>query len=462
MDRRPTVVLGTSSLLSLLNYRSEVQITPTIDCRISAYRARSGIRLLLWSLSIVVAVGVHATADAASRFVPLGDLPGGTFHSIAGDVSADGSVVVGTSAIAGVQPAELVYEAFRWHADAGLTGLGDLPGGQFASYALAVSADGRVIVGESSSTASDCCDEAFRWSLETGLTPLGDLPGGFDHSQSSAQDVSADGSVVVGIGSSTASVNGEPFRWTSASGLNPLLSLPQNFSSNTALGVSADGEVIVGRQLSAKGVEAYRWTAETGAVGLDDENDRFQSSEANAVSADGLVVVGRGASPRLPVITTIPVFGDPSLMTEAFRWTESSGLVGLGIRPGGDFSIANDVSADGSVVVGIGSGNSQHTAIVWTSVNGWENIADLLSQSGIDLDGWKLEEATGISANGTIVVGYGTNPDGNTEAWRADLTGLVGVPEPSTGLLAVLSLGLWGVRRYRFIQVPRAIAGFSG
>ena len=142
----------------------------------------------------------------------------------------------------------------------------------------------------------------------------------------------------------------------------------------------------------------------------------FISSEATAVSADGLVVVGRGASPRLPEITTIPVFGDPSLMTEAFRWTESSGLVGLGIRPGGDFSIANDVSADGSVIVGFGSGNSRHSALVWTAANGWENIADLLSQSGIDLDGWTLEEATGISANGSIVVGFGINPAGNTEA----------------------------------------------
>ena len=84
-----------------------------------------------------------------------------------------------------------------------VTGLGDLPGGQIASFATAVSADGSVVVGESSSAASDCCGEAFRWSVETGMMPLGDLPGGFDHFQSSAQGVSADGSVVVGIGSST-------------------------------------------------------------------------------------------------------------------------------------------------------------------------------------------------------------------------------------------------------------------
>lgn len=431
-------------------------ITPSLDCRISARRSFSGARYILLSLASVIAVESYVNADTTGRFAPLGDLPGGRFHSIASDISADGSVVVGSSIVQDEGPSsELVFEAFRWDANTGLTGLGDLPGGGDDSYAIAVSADGLVIVGESSSEASGCCGEAFRWSMESGILPLGDLPGGYDHFQSSAQGVSADGSVIVGIGSSTTSVNGEPFRWTSESGLNPLLNLSQSFFSSTALGVSADGSVIVGRWSSDNGAEAYRWTAETGAVGLGDENDRFQSSEATAVSADGLVIVGRGASTRLPENTTIPILGDPSLMTEAFRWTESSGIVGLGIRPGGDFSIANDVSADGTAVVGFGSGDSRHSALVWTAVNGWENIADLLSQSGIDLEGWTLNEATGISANGAIVVGIGMNPDGNTEAWRADLSGLIGVPEPSTGLLTVLGLGFWGVRRYRLFYTRR-------
>ena len=40
--------------------------------------------------------------------------------------------------------------------------------------------------------------------------------------------------------------------------------------------------------------------------------------------------------------------------TEAFRWTEGSGMVGLGDLAGGSFySVANAVNADGSVVVGV-------------------------------------------------------------------------------------------------------------
>jgi len=85
----------------------------------------------------------------------LGDLPGGSFHSKAFDVSADGSVIVG------VGTGENGREAFRWTKDGGMKGLGDLPGGDFASYAMAASADGSVIVGDGQ---SDKGREAFRWT----------------------------------------------------------------------------------------------------------------------------------------------------------------------------------------------------------------------------------------------------------------------------------------------------------
>jgi hypothetical protein len=40
---------------------------------------------------------------------------------------------------------------------------------------------------------------------------------------------------------------------------------------------------------------------------------------------------------------------------------------------------------------------------------------------GLDLTGWTLTEASHISADGRKIVGYGTNPDGNTEGWLAVL-----------------------------------------
>jgi hypothetical protein len=46
--------------------------------------------------------------------------------------------------------------------------------------------------------------------------------------------------------------------------------------------------------------------------------------------------------------------------------------------------------------------------------------------------------ATGISDDGRTIVGEGINPDGNNEAWRAELTNSNVVPEPSA--IAVWSL----------------------
>ena len=74
--------------------------------------------------------------------VGLGHLPGDT-NSTATGVSADGSVIVGTSSSASGS------QAFRWTAGSGMVGLGYLPGGTNSS-ATAVSGDGSVVVGTSS------------------------------------------------------------------------------------------------------------------------------------------------------------------------------------------------------------------------------------------------------------------------------------------------------------------------
>lgn len=70
-------------------------------------------------------------------------------------------------------------------------GLGDLAGGGFSSQAFAISADGSVVVGEGTSALGT---EAFRWTIRDGMVGLGTLAG-----DSQALGVSADGSIVVGI-----------------------------------------------------------------------------------------------------------------------------------------------------------------------------------------------------------------------------------------------------------------------
>jgi hypothetical protein len=52
----------------------------------------------------------------------------------------------------------------------------------------------------------------------------------------------------------------------------------------------------------------------------------------------------------------------------------------------------------------------------------------VLREQGYVLDHWTLTAATGVSADGTVLVGYGTNSVGDAEAWRADLSPVVQPP----------------------------------
>ena len=209
-------------------------------------------------------------------------------------------------------------------------------------------------------------------------------------------------------------------------GLGSLAGAP--FGSQ-AMGVSDDGSVVVGGSYSSLGYEPFRWTEAGGMVGLGHLSAGASSSEANDTSADGSVVVGYGNSPV-------------RRGNEAFRWTEEGGMVGLGRFPGTySNSYATAISADGSVVVGGSSSDGFDAAFVWDEENGMRVLLDILSQQGIDMQGWVLQEASNISDDGLTIVGFGKNPLGYTEAWIAT------IPEPSTALLISLGLIGLGVRR---------------
>jgi probable HAF family extracellular repeat protein len=235
------------------------------------------------------------------------------------------------------------------------------------------------------------------------MVGLGDLVGG--SFESGATAVSSDGLVVVGFGTSA---NGmEAFRWTAATGMVGLGDLGGGGFSSIARGVSADGSVVVGNGTSANGIEAFRWTAAENMVGLGDLAGGGFRSIATAVSANGAVIVGVGQSAN----------GD-----EAFRWTAAGGMVGLGDLPGGTFqSSAIAVNADGSVIVGAGFTATGQQAMRWTAPSGMQSIPVLLQSANVDLTGWTLTAATGVSADGMTIIGDGTSGSGQ-QAWIARFT----------------------------------------
>jgi probable HAF family extracellular repeat protein len=360
---------------------------------------------------------------AQATFTGLGFFGG--YESRATDISADGRVVVGFS-----NP-----NLFRWTGDTSIV----RPALQQARPA--VSADGSVVVG-AVLTPEDAF-EGFRWTVGESFTMLGDFPGGFPYPISRVFDVSADGRTVVGHG--TTSAGDQAFRWTPQTGLVNLGDLTGGDTASRAHGVSADGSVIVGYGTGASNrPRAVRWTVQSGLEALRDPSNVLQS-EANAVSANGAVIVG------------VADF-------EAFRWTAGTGVVPLGDLLGGrGGSVAHDVNADGSVIVGSSDalrddGHGTRAAFYWTAQAGMVNLRDLLISNGAtNLAGWRLSEARGVSADGLTIVGTGLH-DGRIEAFVAT------IPEPATIILAALAAAAFlafALRKTRPLQNSSPRAGES-
>jgi uncharacterized membrane protein len=336
------------------------------------------------------------------------------------------------------------------HAAFTFQGLGVLPEGDDpVSFANAISADGSTVVGRSDR-------RPFRWSQATGMVPLAAAP---EVGARAAVGVSSDGSVIaiddgqVWINGTIADVksiinrvmgvsaNGEYI--VGAWDQNPshllearvwkidqippidepvsLGNLSGGTGNSVAAASSADGSVVVGLSSSPNACaicgEAFRWTEQSGMVGLGDLPGGYFGSAAQGVSQDGSVIVGYGTSAA----------DTPGSATrEASRWTQATGMVGLGRVPGGLTSNALAVSADGSVIVGeVGMQMAPlFRAFVWDTAHGMRNLKDFLINTGglgSELAGWVLERATGVSSDGRRIVGNGINPQGRQEAWVATI-----------------------------------------
>jgi probable HAF family extracellular repeat protein len=339
-------------------------------------------------------------------------------------------------------------------ATATFQGLSDLSGGSFSSCAFDVSNDGSVVVGYGTTASGQ---QAFRWTQSTGMVSLGSF------TQSSASKISADGSTIVGGGDSKA------FRWTQSGGMVILPSL-SGATSSDASGVSADGSVVAG----TSGGQSFRWTQSAGTVGLGYLSGKTSSS-TYSVSDDGSVVVGASGGQAFRWTQSDGMQGlgylsgdssdswahnvspDGSVIVgtsgsvHSFRWTQSTGMVTLGNLSGMNVTHPLAVSNYGSAIVGASYNNSTYVcyAFIWDSTHGIRNLKSVLqSDYGLTLSGWTLVAAYGISADGNVIVGQATNPSGQTEAFRVVL-----VPEPSS--IALMAVGglclLWRCARHRSV-----------
>ena len=347
-------------------------------------------------LAAVLSGGIHAEAQVS--FIPLGDLPGGMTNSAAYGVSADGSVVVGSS----VSSNGVV--AFRWTQGGGMVALPLLPFGTSA-VAYAASANGSIIVGGGSSAYGL---QACMWSNGV-VNGLSDLDGG--SSESSAFDVSDNGEVIVGYGTSAS--GREAFRWTGGPmmGLGDLAS--GGFQSE-ARAISPDGAMIAGYG-TATSESIFTWDS----VNL--MQNYYSSARALGLSAGGNHVVGYvKATYVIPNIITLNYW-------RAARWNAGVATI-IGPESSGELvnSWFSGVTDDGSIAVGSfkSSAAGPFRAVSHDSINGVRYLKTFLEEEGIDMTGWELADATAVSADGSVVVGYGSNPAGQQEAWMITGFGL--------------------------------------
>src|SRR5262249_5952685 len=190
------------------------------------------------------------------------------------------------------------------------------------------------------------------------------------------------------------------------------------------LGVPAEVAVVVGGGTTASSgpnFEAFRWTAATGMVGLGDLQGRAGlsvSSLAQGVSADGSVVVGFGRLRR--------GVGEFVYDFEPFRWTQAGGMVSLGSLMGQDGE-ARGVSADGKVIVGNFPGENspelgraRTEAFRWTAESGYVSLGVLPTAFH--------SNAAAVSADGSVIVGFSATTSSGPQAFRwTQVEGMVGL-----------------------------------
>jgi uncharacterized membrane protein len=357
------------------------------------------------SIPALALTSLLAPAAAAQSFQGIGDLPGGAAESRAHGVSHDGRTVVGASISAAGN------QAAYWR-DGTLHALTDIAGGAVEGYASGANFDGSIIVGTGKDATTN---RALRWNgpayAPVQLPQVTGFTGG-----AVALGISNDGKTICGW-----STDNQLTAYTKVSGYRidngVLTGLPypvggSGSDSGTYGSPSASGNVLVGRVRT--GGIVYRgcyWVGTTLNVPPDLAGGA-DYSQIYAASADGNVFVGVANSSAAPNYAA----------AEPCRW-ENDVPLGLGGVPGGT-AVGNALSCnrDGSIVVGDTAAAAGMRAFIWDAGSGMRELASVLSTDyGLNVTGWILTRATAITPDGSVIVGWGTNPLGETEGWIARL-----------------------------------------
>ena len=212
---------------------------------------------------------------------------------------------------------------------------------------------------------------------------------------------------------------GWPFLWTPETG-STVLSIPSDTRSSRPNNMSDDGSTIVGWWEAENGTGFRRGVRWVNGNFQEFSTPELEVGEAQNVTPDGSTIVGMGAGE----------------MGEAWRWTRDGGLQILGRTGWLDSASANAVSDDGKIVAGYGGsfgwpGDAWgRRAFLWTPELGFVDFEDFLTAQGTYFEGFILNTAVSMSADGLTHLGTAFGPRGPA-AWiiKLDKVNMCHAPE---------------------------------
>lgn len=204
---------------------------------------------------------------------------------------------------------------------------------------------------------------------------------------------------------------GKAYRWSASGGYQDLGSFGPTWDMRVS-GISGAGDVITGNAadtatfVSGAVVQrAFVWRAAGGLAQLPDlltspgTVNRGSFSATNGISRDGSTIVGVSAG--------------PNNVNQAVYWRSGS-ITGLGFIPGTTPSQAPTsalaANADGSIIVGgLDVAIEASRAWRWTATTGIQDLNLIATTAGLNLNGFVLTNAVGLSDNGQYIAGNSYN-----------------------------------------------------
>ncbi len=378
-----------------------------------------------------------AAAPAEHRFWDLGDLPGGASISYSYGLSSRGDVIAGESFSSG---SSVHGEGVRWSRTSQtgweMTGIGFPSSDALNTPAASATANGHWIVGRASfgpPTAPAIDTDAYRWSPSTGFERLGLPPGSV---LVAALDANVNGDVIVGYAGPSASyADIRALVWTK-SGQGFDVAFLETAYRSQAERVDPDGRIAIGWGASPEAVAAAAaaggaWDPREAALWRREPSGTVARTWLGASPATVFQSQAHGLCRIRSKTFVVGTSGDFVLGELPVAWTVGAGAPAievLPLLPGFSSGAATAVSKSARRIVGTcWTPDFEFETCVWdldaaTDAYVASSLKARLAANGVaSADGWTLWSAAGISDDGSILCGSGTDPLFQDRAWAAEL-----------------------------------------